>query len=614
MMEQSMWKTGYVMLPLAKGGLMATRQEHCQNMWEALVGLSKNLHGEDSDFAAGTRLDAKGVETIYIEHKNGSQIARVEIRPNKARASIANAAMGMAISKVKDIAEIASAVWYAYLAFDPSGSPKQDLKDLHELTEKIYEGLEEDEIEDFEIALNNYEAKAMLVNGPITGKETSIPILDKKVQGPGKIISGEFVTFPLSGSAVSAKPSAPKTRDAVKEFLLDSEMIRNYRDKLSADQKARVPDVRETHMFGENECYAYKVLKQTENDRGDLAVRVVQVTGPAAAGKSEAVEQFAANNGLPFYSVVTNESTRFDQLLDSWVPYLTGGELPTFTSEEDIVNAALKADTEGRDALAIAIEALDLPSPIEVKFDPDYAWEVLGRSGSPAPAQEIISKIEEKANAVLSSLKKKIESADTGGLTLAYKCVPSPLTSWCKNGGVLEIGEMATMRKGELSKLHDLLDFNRKGSIMTAEGECFRHEACYCFLTNNLEYDEDHPLTLPMISRMSLDIEFPQLTEEEAVERLISNLGCESKRVMAKELVHAYVALGKEATNLSLPGGIDFRNLKQIANRILIHDFDPRKVFEKEVIHHFVQHSDPESKTSDETALLGLLDELELFR
>lgn len=608
-----MWKNGIVMIPLAGTGLRGSRQDHCQPLFEALMGLSKNLHGEDSDFAAGTRLDAKGVETIYIEHKKGSQVARVEIRPNKARASIANAAMGMAISKVSDLTDIAAAVWYAYIAFETTGKINQT-KDLTELTEALHEGVEDDAVEDFEISLSNFEAKAMLVNGPITGAETSIPVLDKKVQGPSKIISGQFVSFPVSGSATSSASTAPKSRDAVTEYVLDSDMIRNYRDKLSAEQLARVPDVRERHLYGENECYAYKVLKQTENDRGDLAVRVVQITGPAAAGKSETVEQFAANNGLPFYSVVTNESTRFDQLLDSWVPYLTGGNLPTFTPEEDIVNAALKADSEGRDALSIAIEALDLPSPIEVKYDPGYAWEVLGKDGDPAPAQDIISRIEDKANSVLSSLKEKIESTDTAGMTLAYKCVPSPLVNWCRTGGVLEIGEMATMRKGELSKLHDLLDFNRKGSIMTAEGECFRHEACYCFLTNNLEYDEDHPLTLPLISRMSLDIEFPQLTEEEAVERLISNLGCESKRVMAKDLVHAYVALGKEATNLSLPGGIDFRNLKQIGNRILIHDFDPRKVFEKEVIHHFVQHSDPESKVSDETALLGLLDELDLFR
>lgn len=615
MMEQSMWWTGPVNIPHANGhSVLVSRQDHCKPLFEALIGLSKNDHGEDSGFSAGTRLDAKGVETIYIEQKDGSKIARVELRPNKVRASIANAAMGMAIAKVSDVSEIAAAVWYAYLAFDPSGQVKSEQRDIKELSEALFEGVEDDEVEDFELKLTNFEAKAMLVSGPITGAETSIPVLDKKVQGPSKIIAGEFVTFPGKASSKGASSASPKGRDAVSSYTLESEMIKKYRSSLTPEQLARVPEVREKHLYGENEAYAYKVLKETENDRGDLAVRVVQVTGPAAAGKSEAVEQFAANNGLPFYSIVTNESTRFDQLLDSWVPYLTGGKLPSFTPEEDIVNAALKADTEGRDALSIAIEALDLPSPIEVKFDPGYAWEVLGKAGEPAPAQEIISKIEDKANAVLTSLKEKIKGADTSGLTLAYKCVPSPLVSWCRTGGVLEIGEMATMRKGELSKLHDLLDFNRKGSIMTAEGECFRHECCYVFLTNNLEYDEDHPLTLPMISRMSLDIEFPHLTEEEAVERLISTLGCEAKRVQAKDLVHAYVAIGKEATNLSLPGGIDFRNLKQIGNRILVHDFDARKVFEKEVIHHFVQHSDPESKVSDETTLLGLLDELDLFR
>ncbi|MBP3896345.1 MAG: hypothetical protein J6D57_00720, partial [Mogibacterium sp.] len=84
----------------------------------------------------------------------------------------------------------------------------------------------------------------------------------------------------------------------------------------------------------------------------------------------------------------------------------------------------------------------------------------------------------------------------------------------------------------------------------------------------------------------------------------------------AKDITHAYLAIGKEAANLSLPGGLDFRNLKQVGNRIINHgdEYDPREVFEREVIHHFVQHSDPESKTSDELALLGLLDELDLFR
>ena len=224
MMEQFMWNEGLVMIPLAGSGTVASKQEHCQSLWEALIGLSKNLHGEQSDFAAGTRLDSKGVETIYIEHRQGSQISRVELRPNKARASIANAAMGMAVSKVKNLADIAAAVWYAYLAFDANGQPTQGVKDLHELTDAVWAGVEADEVEDFEIKLQNYEAKAMLVNGPITGAETSVRVLDKKVLGPAKIIAGEFVSFQLN-AATNSSPSGPKQKDAVKEYFLDSAMI-----------------------------------------------------------------------------------------------------------------------------------------------------------------------------------------------------------------------------------------------------------------------------------------------------------------------------------------------------------------------------------------------------
>lgn len=611
MMQEWMWTQGTVQFPMADGSTCDSVQEHCKPLYEALLGYTKSVYQADSPFSLGVRVDNKGAETLYVEHLlDAARVARLEMGPKRVRASIANTAMGNAVSAVKDLNELAPAVWFAYLHTDPDRNMNPSLKDI---VSNLMLRIEDEDMNDFEVVLTNFEAMMMTLSGKVTGAETSFPVLDKKVLGPNKITFGQFRTFPAAGKA-AVKGRHAQTRDAIKEFILDSPVLRAYKAAMTSEQMARIPDIRPSHIYNENEVYAYQVFKETEEDQGDLAVRVCQVTGPAAAGKSEFVEQFAANNGLPFYAVVTNESTRFDQLLDSWVPFLAGGKLPNMTADEKKVNASLEADTDGRDAVELAIEALDLPSPIEVKFDPESAWDALGRTGSPAPAQEIVSLIEERAKSVLSSLKEKIESSDTSGLTLAYKCVPSPLVSWCKTGGVLEIGEMATMRKGELSKLHDLLDFNRKGSIMTAEGESFRHDACYVFLTNNLEYDEDHPLTLPMISRMSLDLEFPQLTEDEAVDRLVSVLGCESKRGQAKDLVHAYVAIGKEATSLSLPGGIDFRNLKQVGNRILVHEFDPRLVFEKEVIHHFVQHSDPESKVSDESALMGLLDELDLFR
>lgn len=610
-----MWHQGILTFPLADGNLGTTRQEHCIPLMIALTEYTKSVYGETSKMAAGTRSDQKGHETFYVEHEiSGSKVIRLEIGATKVRASVANPVLANHISAISDMADIAAATWFAYLHMDPQKNLNADyhpnLKDMMEL---LHNQIEADAVDDFELQLTNFETKCMTLTGPITGAETSLPVLDKRVKGPQKIICGTFKTFPSEGKAAAIASGADRSRNAIKDYILDSPQIREYRKRLTPEQLARVPDVRPSHRFSDDEIYMYQVQKETELDSGDLAVHVHQITGPAAAGKSEAVEQNAAENGLPFYSLVGNESTRISDWLDQWVPYLTGGSMPSLTEEEKAVNNAMKSDTEGRDALSLAIEALGLPSQIEVKFDPDYAWECLGNSGPAAPSQEIIAKIEEKAKEILGSLKEKLSAADGSGTTLAYKCVPSPLVSWLKGGGILEIGEMATMRKGELSKLHDLLDFNRRGSIMTAEGEIFRHEMCYVFLTNNLEYDEDHPLTLPMISRMSLDIEFPQLTEEEAVDRLVSVLNCQSKRGQAKDLVHAYVALGKEATNLSLPGGIDFRNLKQVGNRILMHDFDPRTVFEKEVIHHFVQHSDPESKIHNETALMSLLDELDLF-
>lgn len=275
----------------------------------------------------------------------------------------------------------------------------------------------------------------------------------------------------------------------------------------------------------------------------------------------------------------------------------------------------MKADTENRDGVELAREALGLPSPLEVKFDPAYAWELLGQLGPPEIESEINAQIEGKARGVIASLQKKLESgSNSGPLTLGYKLVKSIFRECFENGGVLEIGETSKMRSGQCSILHDIIDYSRRASISTADGEVFRHPFFFVFFTNNLEYEEDKPLPPPMVSRMALDMYWPEITEGVATSRLVKALGCEPKRDKARAIVKAYLALSKEARNLSLPGGLDFRNLKQIANRILNHDFDPRLVFEMEVLHHFSQYSDPESRISDEAALLGILDELDLFR
>ena len=616
MMERKMWDCGYVAFPMADGSLQQSSQEHCKPLFEALVGLAKSNSGTSTDFAAGTRLDQKGQETIYVEHKwAAAHYARVEFRPSKVRASVANAALGNQIERISDLAQIAAAVWYAYIAFDTN----KQFSGIEKITQKLDAGIEEDEVEAFELELTNFEARAMIAQGPITGAEDTVPVLDKKVKGPQKIVSGKFVTFPNSGSAVSGS-NGPLTRAAIEPYILDSDAINALRERTmqTPEMNAMVPSIRKNHMYSEPEIYAYKALKETENDEGDLAVHSLQITGPAAAGKSQFAENFAANMGIPFGSIAVNESTRISDITDDiWVPYIEhGNAVRSLTERERLVNDAMNADTEGRDALAIAREALDYPSSIEVKFDPAYAWEILGEKGPVESSSKINSKIDEQVNAVLMSLKEKLSSADTSASFLSYKKIPSVFRFLFENGGLLEIGEAATMRKGELSKLHDYLDFNRRAYMETSDGLVYRNDAFYVIFTNNLEYDEDHPMTLPMISRMALDIEFPQLSEEAAVDRLCSVLHCENKRSLAKDITHAYLAIGKEAANLSLPGGLDFRNLKQVGNRIINHgdEYDPREVFEREVIHHFVQHSDPESKTSDELALLGLLDELDLFR
>ena len=91
-------------------------------------------------------------------------------------------------------------------------------------------------------------------------------------------------------------------------------------------------------------------------------------------------------------------------------------------------------------------------------------------------------------------------------------------------------------------------------------------------------------------------------------------MGCEGKKAKAKQVVEAYLALCSQAKALTLPGDLDFRQLKQIGNMILNHGSDPREIFEMEVLTHFTSYSDPYDRVKDESALLGVMDELELFR
>ena len=490
------------------------------------------------------------------------------------------------------------------------------------MIDKIYYAQDEKDALDAETLLSNFEAKVLtLSNVPVTGTEKSIPALAKSVKGPQKIIFGEFRTFPdgISGKASSYNGAAPNkvwTRDEIlKNFRIETPKMKTLRKNLSAEMKLRVPEADPAFEYTPLIVYIYEQLYLTADDPDGLAIHTMQLYGPAAGGKTAICRQWCADQGIPFIEALANESTRVTDWGDQLMPVLTGGSAPTLTKNERAVNEAIKEADED-EIISAAAEAMELPGAIEVQFDHEGAWNSLGEVGPcPDDPAEVWAVIEQKVRKVINSLKRKLEDgAGNGQQSLGYRLVPGPLTTVLRNGGCFSVAEMATMRTGEMSTLHDVFDFSKPAWFSSVDGDIKRHECCYLFVTNNIEYDEDHPMTIPMVSRMQLEREVKDISESVATDRLVKKLDCEDKRSRAKELVKAYISLSKEARALSLPGGMDFRRLLTVCNRILRHDQDARMLFEYEVVSRFTQFSDPESKNANEAALLSIMDELDCFR
>jgi len=613
MMNGWMWECGLLTVELADGTSETTKDEHCTALFQALKGCAEIQAGKDSLFAAGTRVDDKGSETVYVEHKlDNTKTVRVELSPCRCRASIANPSKGNAISGVKDLAQIAPAIWFAFLQ-KQEGHIASAIKNL---CDKFNEGIEPDEFGSFQIELTNLEAMTMVMSGPVNGSEASLPVLDKRVQGPQKVLCGEFTTFPAAvGKTASGFGGDVYDRAFIGQFRLNTAAIEAYRKSKRPEDEARTPERRNDYVFGKPAVHAYKRAFDTQNDGRDLAAHTFAFFGPPASGKSEIASVFGELNGLAVRRQVFGKSFTWDDLMEQIVPYVVKGTLPNFTKEEAAVNEALKADTEGRDPIELAREALGYPATgIEVKYDPDYAREFLGEGFANSSFLELDDEFTSRAREVLSSIGRKAEQSGLGNEFLGFKTIVSEFMEWFINGGVLELSETSTANPAELARLHDVLDFSKDCWLTTASGTHKRNPCCYAFITNNTDGDENNVMPAAVLSRAAVPVWVPAPTLEEATERLCKTLGCEGKKAKAKQVVEAYLALCSQAKALTLPGDLDFRQLKQIGNMILNHGSDPREIFEMEVLTHFTSYSDPYDRVKDESALLGVMDELELFR
>ena len=431
MMTGYMWPLGPVTIKMSDGAEKTSSQEHCIALMTALRGYAEVYEGatapEDLKFAAGTKLDEKGTETMFVENKiDSTRIARVELMPRRCRASMANPALGNAIARVSDLDSVAPAIWFAYLQSQYGNSLKGN--EFQSLIEEIVYGT--DDADDFELKLTNFEARAITTVGPVTGDEKNLKVLDRRVEGPTKIICGVFETFPGVAAAM-AGVAASCTRAEIQKFRLETKALEAYRKALRPEDIARIPERRDDYVFGEAAVHAFERASQTQNDPRDLAVKTFAFFGPPASGKSELATVFAELNGLPIRRQVFGKNSCWDDLMEQVVPYIVKGSLPSFTEEERLVNDALKEDAEGRDPVELAREALGFPATsLEVKFDPDSARAVLGEEFAGEDYMALNVELDSRAKAVLSSVSQKINAAGVGHEFLGFKTIISEFMEW----------------------------------------------------------------------------------------------------------------------------------------------------------------------------------------
>lgn len=625
MIYDGLTKEGVIFVPKAGGGTIEATREHHIPIFEALKGMALDTHGEESDFAVGTRLGNGGAETIYVEHKQGSQIARVEVATGKVRASVANPAMGMAVKKVKELAEIAAAIWYVYIAYDfdntygsASGKAKTVEKDLQSLLDRIYNGIEDDELADFELDLNDFEAKALSWNGPLNGSEKSVPVLDKKMAGPTKIISGTFETFPGTAKkpvATDRKYTIEKLKEIVEKGMTPA--MREHAANLTEDQKAYLVSPMDDYVPGKIIFWMARRVFDTLGKRG-REVHAIGLFGPAGSGKTEVKRKLAELTGEPDYSHVFHKNFSMDDMREQQIPFIAHTIDPAtlnLSPEEAAVNAALKADKTGRAPELIAWEALDYPSREEVMLMPELAEDILGPDYAGEEPHKLYAELQLRIQNVLLSLKRTLENSGVGRDYLGFRAYFPPYLKWFIGGGWLECAETSTANQAELAGLHEDFDFSKDVyKDIPSLGLVKRNPFCFVVLTNNLDGNENQEMSSPLLSRMQVPLYVDAPSVQETTDRLCKVLDCKSQRQKVKEVVEAFMAVADIAKKKELPAELDFRRLKEITGEIVCDEYDPREVFEMEVMTHFKIYSEQYCRHEDEQAMLSVLDELELFR
>lgn len=211
-------------------------------------------------------------------------------------------------------------------------------------------------------------------------------------------------------------------------------------------------------------------------------------------------------------------------LESSAVDTTDGGHCP---KSADIITAIRRAFSSD-EVMEKLREVYGIPSADEISFDPQDAWERLGKTGDAPVAEEVLiiadKLFQSKAFRLLNII---VEQAENGGVN--YRFIMSELMKAFQNGWLVEVQEAASvLRPGVLTELNSLLEPG--GRIELPNGSyIYRHPDTIVVFTTNRDYQGNVDLNESLRDRCTIGAKMDLPPVEVMASRAMAQSGLEDK-------------------------------------------------------------------------------------
>ena len=356
---------------------------------------------------------------------------------------------------------------------------------------------------------------------PSLAKLTAIAV-SGGIYSPDTILLGEFnYLLPPNGTAAAGGSAVVQPDAFAGKYVCDPQRV------LTDEEKALVPELQPWYVIPKQVVDVCAHAKATTGSV--VSMRNFMLRGPAGTGKTEGAKAVAAGLGLPYVKYTCSANTEIYDFIGQVIPVMEDGQ----------------ADSKPVSGGQIAA-SLSLPSLMEIRNDPDSAWEAI--TGKHREGVEPEECYREAVNRVSRKMAAAVGSQQ-------YRYVETPFLRALEKGYVVEVQEPTViLQPGVLVGLNGLLDPD--GDIFLPTGKTVRrHPDAVVIITTNTDYEGCRDVNQSVISRMHLVIDMVSPDVEIMTQRVLKLTGCSDKE-MVRKMVEVVKSIEEYAAQHDITDGV----------------------------------------------------------